>query len=378
MKVDTLIVKGLEAKNNPHKAGVPPIYLATTFVQEGLGEFGKFAYSRSANPTRNAFEEIFAKFEESKFAFALASGMAATSAVFGLLKSGDKVILNSNVYGGTYRYANGLFDAYGIKFELADDLNKITKLDDDVKMIFIETPSNPLLRVTDIARLAKLAHEKGALVVVDNTFLTPYYQKPLKFGADIVVYSATKYIGGHADVIAGVVTTNDEKLAERIAFMKNTLGATLSPLEAYSLIKGLKTLSVRFDRQSQNTLKIIDFLKNSDAVKAIHYAGSYSAEEKAVQEAQASGIGALISFELKDGYDKNIFVKNLELFDLAVSLGGVESLICHPASMTHESYDKALQEKIGISDGLLRLAIGIENADDLIFDLEQAIKKAKI
>ena len=214
--------------------------------------------------------------------------------------------------------------------------------------------------------------------MVDNTFLTPYYQKPLKFGADIAVYSATKYIGGHADVIAGVVTTNDEKLAERIAFMKNTLGATLSPLEAYSLIKGLKTLSVRFDRQSQNTLQIIDFLKNSDAVKAIHYAGSYSAEEKAVQEAQASGIGALISFELKDGYDKNIFVKNLELFDLAVSLGGVESLICHPASMTHESYDKALQEKIGISDGLLRLAIGIENADDLIFDLEQAIKKAKI
>ena len=378
MKVDTLIVKGLEAKNNPHKAVVPPIYLATTFVQEGLGEFGKFAYSRSANPTRNAFEEIFAKFEESKFAFALASGMAATSAVFGLLKSGDKVILNSNVYGGTYRYANGLFDAYGIKFELADDLNKITKLDDDVKMIFIETPSNPLLRVTDIARLAKLAHEKGALVVVDNTFLTPYYQKPLKFGADIVVYSATKYIGGHADVIAGVVTTNDEKLAERIAFMKNTLGATLSPLEAYGLIKGLKTLSVRFDRQSQNTLQIIDFLKNSDAVKVIHYAGSYSAEEKAVQEAQASGIGALIYFYLEDGYDKNIFVKNLELFDLAVSLGGVESLICHPASMTHESYDKALQEKIGISDGLLRLAIGIENADDLIFDLEQAIKKAKI
>ena len=304
--------------------------------------------------------------------------MAATSAVFSLLKSGDKVILNSNVYGGTYRYANGIFDAYGIKFELADDLNKITKLDDDVKMIFIETPSNPLLRVTDIARLAKLAHKKGALVVVDNTFLTPYYQKPLKFGADIVVYSATKYIGGHADVIAGVVTTNDKNLAERIAFMKNTLGATLSPLEAYSLIKGLKTLSVRFDRQSQNTLKIIEFLKNNDAVKALHYAGSYSAEEKAMQEAQASGIGALISFELKDGYDKNIFVKSLELFDLAVSLGGVESLICHPASMTHESYDKALQEKIGISDGLLRLAIGIENTDDLIFDLEQAIKKAKI
>ena len=337
MKIDTLIVKGLEAKNNPHGAVVPPIYLATTFAQDGLDDFQKYAYSRSANPTRNAFEELFAKFEDSKYAFALASGMAATSAVFNLLKSGDKVLLNSNVYGGTYRYANGIFANFGIKFELVEDLNKISRLDEDVKMIFIETPSNPLLRVTDIARLAELARKNGALVVVDNTFLTPYYQKALKFGADIVVYSATKYIGGQADVISGIVTTNHHALAERIAFMKNTLGATLSPADAYNLIRGLKTLSVRFDRQSENTLKIVEFLEKNSAVKTVYYAGSFSAEEKHIQNAQASGIGALISLELKDGYDYKIFAKSLELFDLAVSLGGVESLICHPASMTHES-----------------------------------------
>ena len=378
MKIDTLIVKGIEAKNNPHGAVVPPIYLATTFAQDGLDDFQTYAYSRSANPTRNAFEELFAKFEDSKYAFALASGMAATSAVFNLLKSGDKVLLNSNVYGGTYRYANGIFANFGIKFELVDDLNKISRLDEDVKMIFIETPSNPLLRVTDIARLAELARKNGALVVVDNTFLTPYYQKALKFGADIVVYSATKYIGGHADVIAGIVTTNDDALAERIAFMKNTLGATLSPADAYNLIRGLKTLSVRFDRQSENTLKIVEFLEKNSAVKAVYYAGSFSAEEKRIQNAQASGIGALISLELKDGYDYKIFAKSLELFDLAVSLGGVESLICHPASMTHESYSPQLQAQIGITQGLLRLAVGIENSDDLIADLEQAINKAKI
>ena len=379
MKIDTLIVKGIEAKSNPHNAVIPPIYLASTFVQESLDDFGKYAYSRSANPTRNAFEELFAKFEGSKYAFALASGMAATSAAFALLKSGDRVLLNNNVYGGTYRYVSGIFKNQGISYELVDDLNLIEENDitDDVKMVFIETPSNPLLRVTDIKRIVNLAHKKGALVVVDNTFLTPYYQRLLPLGVDIVVYSATKYIGGHADVIAGIVSTNDDALADRIAFMKNTLGATLSPTDAYYLIRGLKTLSVRFDRQTQNTHKIVEFLKSNPAVRAVYYAGSHSEFEKRAQEAQASDIGAVISLELAEGYDYEKFAKSLHLFDLAVSLGGVESLICHPASMTHESYPKELQEKIGISQNLLRLAIGIENADDLIDDLKQALIKAK-
>ena len=360
MKIDTLIVKGIEAKSNPHNAVIPPIYLASTFVQESLDDFGKYAYSRGANPTRNAFEELFAKFEGSKYAFALASGMAATSAAFALLKSGDRVLLNNNVYGGTYRYVSGIFKNQGVNYDLVDDLNLITEIPSDVKMVFIETPSNPLLLVTDIERISELAHKNGALVVMDNTFLTPYYQRPLEHGADVVVYSATKYIGGHADLIAGIVTTNDDELAARIQFMKNTLGATLSPTDAYSLIRGLKTLSVRFDRQSENTLKIIEFLRSNPAVEVVNFAGSHSASEKKIQNRQASGIGAVISLVLKPQYDYKTFARSLELFDLAVSLGGVESLICHPASMTHESYPRELQERIGISQNLLRLAIGIE------------------
>ena len=377
MKIDTLIVKGIEAKSNPYNAVIPPIYLASTFVQESLDDFGKYAYSRGANPTRNAFEELFAKFEGSKYAFALASGMAATSAAFALLKSGDRVLLNNNVYGGTYRYVSGIFKNQGINYDLVDDLNLITEIPSDVKMVFIETPSNPLLRVTDIERISELAHKNGALVVMDNTFLTPYYQRPLEHGADVVVYSATKYIGGHADLIAGIVTTNDDELAARIQFMKNTLGATLSPTDAYSLIRGLKTLSVRFDRQSENTLKIIEFLRSNPAVEAVNFAGSHSKSEKKIQDRQASGIGAVISLVLKPQYDYRTFARSLELFDLAVSLGGVESLICHPASMTHESYPRELQERIGISQNLLRLAIGIENADDLIADLTAALEKSK-
>ena len=377
MKIDTLIVKGIEAKSNPYNAVIPPIYLASTFVQESLDDFGKYAYSRGANPTRNAFEELFAKFEGSKYAFALASGMAATSAAFALLKSGDRVLLNNNVYGGTYRYVSGIFKNQGVNYDLVDDLNSITEIPSDVKMVFIETPSNPLLRVTDIERISELAHKNGALVVMDNTFLTPYYQRPLEHGADVVVYSATKYIGGHADLIAGIVTTNDDELAARIQFMKNTLGATLSPTDAYSLIRGLKTLSVRFDRQSENTLKIIEFLRGNPAVEAVNFAGSHSASEKKIQNRQASGIGAVISIVLKPQYDYKTFARSLKLFDLAVSLGGVESLICHPASMTHESYPCELQERIGISQNLLRLAIGIENADDLIADLTAALEKSK-
>ena len=378
MKLDTLLVKGVNARENPHKAVVPPVFLATTFVQDGLSEFQKFGYSRGANPTRDAFEELFAKFEGAKYAFALASGMAATAAVFNLLKSGDKVLLNNNVYGGTYRYAKEIFAAQGIKFELVDDLNEVTRLDEDVKMVFVETPSNPLLRVTDIARIAALAHENGALVVADNTFLTPYYQCCLQLGADIVVYSATKYIAGHSDVIAGVVATNDDALAERLNFMKNTLGAVLAPMEAYNLIKGLKTLAVRFERQSENTLKIIDFLRANDAIEAVHFAGSHSPKEARIQAAQASGIGAVISAQLTKGYDSDKFLKNLKIFDLAVSLGGVESLICHPASMTHDAFGKELAARIGITQNLLRIAVGIEDAQDLIEDLDQAIKAAKI
>lgn len=379
MKMDTLVVKGIEAKENPHKAVIPPIYLASTYVQDELGEFQQYAYARGGNPTRCTFEDLFAKVEGVKHAFAFASGMAADAAVFNLLKTGDKVILNNNVYGGTFRYVDGIFKNQGIEYEMVNDLNSLKAEDlvGNVAAIFVETPSNPLLRVTDLKHVADIAHQKGVMVIVDNTFMTPYLQNCFDFGADVVLYSATKYIGGHADVLAGLVATNDDVLAKRFKFLQKTLGGILSPFDSYSLIRGIKTLSVRMDRQLENTQKIIKFLQGHEGVAKVHYAGSQSEQEKALQEKQARGIGAVISIELAEGYNPTTFVKSLELFDLAVSLGGVESLVCQPALMTHESYPVELQEAIGITKGLLRLAIGIENGDDLLNDLEQALDKAK-
>ncbi|MCO7124354.1 PLP-dependent aspartate aminotransferase family protein [Sporolactobacillus shoreicorticis] len=379
MKLDSLIVKGIDAKDNPNHAVVPPIFLATTYVQDNLHGFQSFAYARGGNPTRNNLETLFSKIEQADYSYAFASGMAAVSAVFSLFKSGDKILLNNNVYGGTYRYASNLFAERGIAYELVHDFNelKADDLDDDVAALYIETPSNPLLRVADIQRLAAIAREKGKLLIVDNTFLTAYYQNPLALGADLVLYSATKYLSGHADVIAGLVATNQDKIAQKLKFLQNTLGGILSPTDSYALIRGIKTLSVRLDRQEENTNKIIEFFSSHPGIDQLYYPGSYSQEEKEIQRRQASGHGSVISVRLASDYDQDRFVAALSLFDLAVSLGGVESLICQPATMTHESFDEKLQEKIGITKGLLRLAIGIENADDLLEDLARALEKAK-
>ncbi|BBN99814.1 trans-sulfuration enzyme family protein [Sporolactobacillus terrae] len=379
MKIDSLIVKGIDAKDNPDHAVVPPIYLATTYVQEDLHDFQSYAYARGGNPTRNNLEHLFSKIEQADYAYAFASGMAAVSAVFSLLHSGDKVLLNNNVYGGTYRYASNLFRDRGINYELVHDFNDLTAedLDDDVAALYVETPSNPLLRVADIQRLAAVAHQKGKLLIVDNTFLTAYYQNPLALGADVVLYSATKYLSGHADVLAGLVATNQESIAVKLKFLQNTLGGILSPTDSYALIRGIKTLSVRLDRQEENTDRIIKFFSTHPGIEHLYYPGSFSREEKAIQERQASGHGSVISIRLTPEYDQDRFVAALSLFDLAVSLGGVESLICQPATMTHESFDADLQQKIGITKGLLRLAIGIENGEDLLEDLTQALDKAK-
>lgn len=378
MRIDSLVVKGIDAAEDTYHAVVPPIYLSTTYAQEKLGEFGEFAYGRGGNPTRNNLEQLFAKIEGVDYSYAFASGMAATTAVFNLFKNGDRILLNNNVYGGTYRYVDNIFEKQGISYELVDDFNSLTldDFEDDVAAVFIETPSNPLLRVTDLERIVEFAHTKGILVIIDNTFMTPYFQKPFDYGVDIVVYSATKYIGGHADAIAGLVTTNSEKIASEIKFLQNTLGGILTPTDSYNLIKGLKTLSVRLDRQETNTRQIINYLTAHPAVDKVYYAGAHSDIEKKIHEKQASGLGAVISLQLREDVSSDAFIQSLQFFDLAVSLGGVESLICHPASMTHESYEIELQEKIGIKQNLLRLAIGIENIDDLIADLAQALDKA--
>ncbi|MGM0216094.1 trans-sulfuration enzyme family protein [Enterococcus sp. AZ109] len=377
MKIESLLVQGNSPHNNPYGAIVPPIFLASTYIQPAIGEEQDFAYSRGGNPTRNEVEDLLAQLEDAQYSYAFASGMAATSSVFSLLKQGDKVLLNNNIYGGTFRYLDQLFEQRGLAYQLVENFNQLSEehFDPAVKLVFIETPSNPLLEVTDIKRICELAHQHGAIVAVDNTFLTAYLQKTLALGADIVTYSATKYLSGHADLIAGAVLTNDQVIGERLKIIQNTLGNILSPFDSYSLIRGIKTLAVRMDRQIENTHKVIAFL-HSKAI-SVNFAGAHSKEEAAIQSAQAKGIGAVISFELPEEYDLAIFIQALKMFPLAVSLGGVESLICHPASMTHESYSKELQEKIGISDRLLRVAVGIEHSEDLITDLAQALVQAK-
>jgi len=379
MDFETLVVQGIPPEDNALHAVVPPIYLTTTFAQKSLEEFGEYQYTRGANPTRTALEKLVAKIEGSEFAFAFATGMSATAAFFSLFKTGDKILLNSNVYGGTYAYVKKTFPKYGIDYALIDDLNTLTESDltDNVRGIFIETPSNPLLRVTDIRKISALAHKKGILVGIDNTFLTPYYQSCLALGADVGIYSATKYFSGHADVTAGLITTDRADLAEELRFELINQGAVLSPFDCYSLIRGIKTLSVRFDKQTENTIGILELLKTHPGVSKLYYAGSYSEEEKKIQESQARGIGAVISFDLAEGYCPNEFVKALKIFELAPSLGGVESLIEHVASMSHRSFSPEERAALGIVDSQLRLAIGIESLKDLTEDLEQAFEKAK-
>ena len=357
-----------------------PIYLSSTFVQPDVEHEGEYCYSRGNNPTRASVEKLVADIEGAKYAIATASGMAATSLVFELLNKGEKVLINDNVYGGTWRFVSNLFEKRGVEYEIVSDFNQydFSKADDNVKVVFIETPSNPLLEVTDIKRVAEEAHKRNILVVVDNTFMTSYLQKPLDLGADIVEYSATKYYAGHSDILAGLVVLNNEELFTRLKFINNTLGGILSPFDSFLLQRGIKTLGVRLDRHQANAQKVAEYLESSDATTDVYYPGLKSHKGYELQQKQAKGAGAVISFRLnvKD-YDLDKFVSKLKIFSFAVSLGGVESLICRPSTMTHESYSKELQEKIGISPELIRLSIGIEDVEDLIKDLDEAFNYSK-
>ncbi len=379
MKYASLAIHGGREDNTEIKGVNYPIYLSSTFVQDSIGEYGEFVYSRSNNPTRNNVEALIAQLEDAKYGLAMSSGMGATALAFALLKPGDKVLVNSNVYGGTWNYVSRVFEEREISYEIVTDFNNydFEKATDDTKMVFIETPSNPLLQVTDIQAVCEAAHKKNMICVVDNTFMTSYLQKPLKLGADIVVYSATKYYAGHSDIIAGAVVVDDDALYESLKFHQKILGAILSPFDSFLLARGIKTLPVRMDRSQENTQKIVEHLEAHEAVKAVYYPGLPSNEGYETQKKQATGCGACFSAALKDGYDSVAFCNALEVFDLAVSLGGVESLVCHPATMTHESYSPELQDEIGITDDLLRFAVGIEDVDDLIADIDQAIEKAK-
>lgn len=386
MKIESLLVH--EAVDGDEFTGSVniPIYQTSTYKQQALGEF-KYEYSRTQNPTRGALEKTIAVLENGIGGLAFGSGMAAITAVFSLFKSGDKVIIPDNLYGGTFRVIDKVFKNFDINYEITDisDVNNIKKiLEDDkenqkIKAVFIETPTNPLMDITDIHEVSSLAKEYNVLTIVDNTFMSPYLQKPLNLGADIVVHSATKYLGGHSNVVAGLVAVKDNKeILERLYFIQNSTGGVLGPFDSYMLIQGIKTLGVRMDRHNENAAKIAEYLANSEFVEKIYYPGLKSSKGYEIQKKQADGFGGMISFVTKDNIDYRKFLKSLKLITLAESLGGVESLICHPATMTHAAIPYEIRQKSGIVDNLLRLSVGIENVDDLIEDIKNAFEKSII
>lgn len=305
----------------------------------------------------------------------------AITAVLSIFSAGDTILVSGNVYGGTYRVIDKIFKRFALNYELVESFEKdqLEKLlsSRKIKAVWVESPTNPLLQVADIEALSEIAHKYGALLIVDNTFMTPYLQKPIKFGADIVVHSATKYLGGHSDLIAGLVVTNRKELSEQIQFIQNSSGAVLPPFDSYLLERSIKTLAVRLDRHVHNTELILEFLRNNKGVSKIYYPGENDSEEKAIQRKQARNGGAMISFELTKDADIQKFFSSLRIITLAESLGGVESLVCHPATMTHAAIPKEIREKLGITDNLIRLSVGIENVDDLISDLDQAIQNSR-
>lgn len=353
-----------------------PIYQTSTYEQPELGHNTGWEYSRTGNPTRAALEALIAELEGGKAGFAFGSGMAAITAVLSLFHAGDGVLISSNVYGGTFRVLDKIFKNFEIGYSIEDttDLASLEKkITPEVKAILIETPANPLLTITDLAAIAQLAKKHGILSIVDNTFMTPYLQRPIELGIDIVVHSATKYLGGHSDLVAGLVVVNDDTLAQLLAFIQNATGGVLGPFDSFLLIRGIKTLAVRLDRHVENAEKIAEYLQKHKAVKKVYYPGLPDAQGYEINKKQAKNGGAMISFELYENYDIKKFYASLELIALAESLGGVESLVCHPASMTHASIPYETRQKIGITDGLIRLSVGIENVNDLLADLDQAI-----
>ncbi len=378
--IESAVIHGGISKDPYTGAVNVPIYQTSTYEQIELGKNTGYEYSRTGNPTREALEKLIAELEGGKAGFAFGSGMAAITAVLSLFDSGDRVIISKNVYGGTFRVLDKVFSHFGIGYLIEDttDTQALeSKITPDVKAILVESPANPLLSITDLKAVADLARAKGILSIVDNTFMTPYLQRPLDFGINIVVHSATKYLGGHSDVVSGLVVVDSDELAQRLAFIQNSTGGVLGPFDSFLLIRGIKTLAVRMDRHVSNAEKIAEYLSSHEAISRIYYPGLVGSEGYEIQKRQAKNGGAMISFELRQGYSHKKFIDSLKLVSLAESLGGVESLVCHPASMTHASIPYEIRQKVGITDGLIRLSVGIENADDLIDDIEQALANSK-
>ena len=371
-------IHGGQEPDKAYGAVMPPIYQTSTYAQTTPGGHQGFEYSRTHNPTRQALEKSLASIEAGKFGFAFGSGLAAMDAVLKLLKPGDEIISTDDLYGGSYRLFTKIFENFGLKFHFVgmDNSQKIEKfINSKTKLLWVETPTNPMMNIIDIKSITTLAKTHGIMVAVDNTFASPYLQQPLTLGADIVMHSATKYLAGHSDVVLGSLVVKDEELAERIGFIQNASGAICGPMDSFLTLRGIKTLHVRMQRHCENAAAIAHFLKKHSKIEKVYWPGFEEHPNHGVAKAQMNDYGGMLSFVTRGG-DYNAAVKiieSLKLFTLAESLGGVESLAGHPASMTHASIPKELREKSGVVDSLIRLSVGIEDARDLIEDLKQAI-----
>ena len=355
-----------------------PVYLTATYYQPEPGREGKYVYSRTGNPTRDALERNLAALEGGRFGLAFSSGMAATTTVLMLLRKGDHVIAGDDVYGGTYRLFEQVLRNYGLQFSYVDarDSEKVEKaVRKNTRMVWVETPTNPLMKIIDIRAMAKIARKAKAMLVVDNTFMSPYFQNPLQHGADIVVHSTTKYLGGHSDLIGGAAITSNPEIYQRLKFLQNAVGAVPGPLDAWLVLRGVKTLALRMERHDQNARRIAEFLSKQPKVERVYYPGLTDHPQRKVVEKQMRGYGGMISFELKSGMGPcKKLLKKLHIFTVAESLGGVESLIEHPASMTHASVPRTTRLECGITDSLIRMSVGIEDVEDLLKDLETGFR----
>ncbi|NIK91056.1 cystathionine gamma-synthase [Mangrovimonas sp. CR14] len=378
MKFNTKTIHGGQKHDLAYGAVMPPIYQTSTYAQSTPGGHKGFEYSRTHNPTRQALENALASIENGTHGLAFGSGLAAIDAVMKLLKPGDEVISTNDLYGGSYRLFTKIFQDFGIKFHFVgmQDVSKIEDyINENTKLVWVETPTNPMMNIIDIKGVSEIAKKHKLLLTVDNTFATPYLQQPLDLGADIVMHSATKYLGGHSDVVMGALVVKDEELADRLYFVQNASGAVCGPQDSFLVLRGIKTLHVRMQRHCENGKKVAEFLESHPKVEKVYWPGFESHPNHNVAKSQMSDFGGMISFTTKgNNYEEAIkTVENLKVFTLAESLGGVESLAGHPASMTHASIPKEEREKTGVVDSLIRLSVGIEDADDLIEDLNQAL-----
>lgn len=379
MKFSTRAIHAGQDPDPTTGAVITPIYQTSTYVQEEIGKHKGYEYSRTGNPTRTALEECLASIEYASYGLAFASGLAAEQNVLHLLSSGDHVIVGEDVYGGTYRLFERVLTRYGLSFSWVDatDLSNIKNaIQKNTKMIWLETPTNPLLQLVDIEAIANLAREHKLITVVDNTFASPYLQNPIKLGADIVVHSCTKYLGGHSDVVGGATITDNKELYENMKFHQNSVGGVPGPMDSWLVLRGIKTLAVRMKAHEENAHKVAEYLSKHDAVERVIYPGLKDHPHHELAKKQMRGFGGMVSFVIKGGLENaNKVMSTFKLFALAESLGGVESLACHPVSMTHGAIPKEIREDRGIVDGLIRLSVGIEDIEDLLEDLEVALAK---